>query len=445
MGFARLAAIEERVARFDEDDFPGAPRILFVGDASSSHTRAWIDLLSRTDFNIRLFATPNAEATAPAADLPFRIYVGDPGFTLCSERRMPFTPQGARVAEHEIREHSLAGRKPSLIDKVGWAANSMSPWRREAPRDQALAAWFSAILRGWRPDIVHSFGIYPVGLWLYAARHSFAVTNIGRWVLQTRGGSDLQLRRFDRARATEISVVANEADTIITDNLANLTYLAQMGVDPSRLASINPIPGTGGIDVDALARRIEPPSRRRIILWPKAYEVQWSKALPVLEAIRRVWHRLPPCRIVMLAAVQSEIRDWLNTFPAELRSICDVKNFVPRCEALELMREARLMVAPSLVDGRPNCMLEAMAAGAVPIVSPIASICEVVAERQNVFFAHNLAIDEIAKALLIGMTKDALVDAMAQRNLALVREIAERSAIRGRVVEFYRSLAMGRQ
>src|SRR5207244_978504 len=82
------------------------------------------------------------------------------------------------------------------------------------------------------------------------------------------------------------------------------------------------------------------------------------------------------------------------------------------------------MVAPSLVDGRPNCMLEAMAAGAVPIVSPIASICEVVAERQNVFFAHNLAIDEIAKALLSGMTEDALVDAMAQRNLVLVREIA---------------------
>ena len=115
--------------------------------------------------------------------------------------------------------------------------------------------------------------------------------------------------------------------------------------------------------------------------------------------------------------------------------------------AWEILAQSGLtsrIVAPSLVDGRPNCMLEAMAAGAVPIVSPIASICEVVAERQNVFFAHNLAIDEIAKALLSGMTEDALVDAMAQRNLVLVREIAERSTIRARVVDFYRSLARGR-
>jgi glycosyltransferase involved in cell wall biosynthesis len=444
IGFARLAAPDQQTARFEQDDFPGAPRILFIGDANSTHTRAWIELLDRTDFNVRLLALPDAETMAPPADLTFRIYVGEPGFTSCTERRMPFAPLGARMAEHEIRERNLGGRKPSMIDKVGWAANSLAPWRRSKPCDQALAAWLSAILRRWAPDIVHSFGIYPAGLWFYAARHTFGVTNIGRWVLQTRGGSDIQLRRFDNNRAGEISVIANEAAAIITDNFANIAYMAEMGVERSRFASINPVPGTGGIDVDALARGVEPPSHRRIILWPKAYEVQWSKALPVIEAVRLVWHRLPPCRIVMLGAVQSEIRDWLNTLPAELRSICDVRNFVPRFEALELMRQARLMLGPSLVDGRPNCMLEAMAAGAVPIVSPIASICEVVAERQNVFFAHNLAIDEIAKALFIGMTEDALVDAMAQRNLALVREIAERNTIRARVVDFYRSLARGR-
>ena len=254
IGFARMAAPDQQAARFEQDDFPGSPRILFVGDANSTHTRAWIELLDRTDFNVRLFAMPDAEGMAPPAELTFRIYVGEPGFTSCTERRMPFTPLGARMAEHEIREQNLGGRKPSMIDKVGWAANSIAPWRRGKPCDQALTAWLSAILRRWAPDIVHSFGIYPAGLWFYAARHTFGVTNIGRWVLQTRGGSDIQLRRFDNNRASEISVIANEAAAIITDNFANIAYMAEMGVDRSRFASINPVPGTGGIDVDALAR-----------------------------------------------------------------------------------------------------------------------------------------------------------------------------------------------
>jgi hypothetical protein len=39
------------------------------------------------------------------------------------------------------------------------------------------------------------------------------------------------------------------------------------------------------------------------------------------------------------------------------------------------------------------------------------------------------------------MTDDALVDVAAERNLALVRRVANRAEIRGRVVDFYKQLA----
>ena len=38
------------------------------------------------------------------------------------------------------------------------------------------------------------------------------------------------------------------------------------------------------------------------------------------------------------------------------------------------MTRARVMLAPSLVDGTPNSMFEAMASGALPIVSPLETI-----------------------------------------------------------------------
>jgi hypothetical protein len=65
----------------------------------------------------------------------------------------------------------------------------------------------------------------------------------------------------------------------------------------------------------------------------------------------------------------------------------------------------------------------------------------VVKSEENVLFARNLYPQEIAAGLTRAMTDDHLVDAAADRNLELVRRIANRDVIRPRVVEYYESLA----
>jgi len=82
-----------------------------------------------------------------------------------------------------------------------------------------------------------------------------------------------------------------------------------------------------------------------------------------------------------------------------------------------------------------------MACGAFPIVSPLETIFPVVENERNVLFARTLYPDEIAAALTRAMTDDALVDAAAQRNLEVVRRVANRETIRARVIEYYESLA----
>jgi glycosyltransferase involved in cell wall biosynthesis len=98
------------------------------------------------------------------------------------------------------------------------------------------------------------------------------------------------------------------------------------------------------------------------------------------------------------------------------------------------------MLAPTLIDGIPNSLYEAMASGAFPILSPIETVLPVVKNEENVLFARNLYPNEIAEALARTMTDDALVDAAAKRNLELVRRIASRDLIRPRVIEFYEDL-----
>jgi glycosyltransferase involved in cell wall biosynthesis len=129
------------------------------------------------------------------------------------------------------------------------------------------------------------------------------------------------------------------------------------------------------------------------------------------------------------------------TLPEEMRRSMRLRDRVPRAEALDAMKRARVMLAPSLVDGTPNSMFEAMAAGALPVVSPLETIVPVVKDGRNVLFARNLYPEEIASALVRAMTDDALVDEAARLNLELVGRVANREEVRARVVKFYDSLA----
>lgn len=300
--------------------------------------------------------------------------------------------------------------------------------------------WLLGILRDWKPHIVHTMGLDAAGFYL-GVRRRLEDAAAPRWVLQTRGGSDLQLAHLDPELRPGISRVLRACDQLLSDNSLNFRIARDLGVREEQLSTIGTVPGTGGIDVDTLAGKWQgPTSTRRMILWPKAFEAPWSKALPVLEALKLCWERIQPCKVEMLA-MSPEALSYFRTLPEDIRAACSVSDRIPRAEALEAMTRARVMLAPSLVDGTPNSMFEAMASGALPIVSPLETIRDVVENERNVLFARNLYPDEIAEALVRAMTDDLLVDRVSKDNLDLVRQLADRNKIRARVVDFYDSLA----
>jgi glycosyltransferase involved in cell wall biosynthesis len=406
------------VERFDDDPFPGRPRILFVGPADSSHTHAWVDLLAGAELNVRLFAL--ADGLPPDA-WPVRTYVSAP-----TNRR-------------------LDGRtRRRLYPAWRFARAPKRAYARLVAGDRALEQrWLAHVIREWKPTIVHTLGLDPAGEFYFDARRQYGLEGIGRWIAQTRGGSDLALARFDDVRASRIASVMQAVDCLVSDNRVNFEIALEMGVRPQQLSPIGTVPGTGGVDIDDLRSYWSgPPSSRSVIVWPKAYECPWSKALPVLEALAHHWDRLPPCEIHLLATVP-ETRMWFHALPERVKQACHLDDRIPRDELLRLMGGARVMLAPSLVDGTPNSMFEAMATGAFPVLSPLDTIRPLLRDGCNVLFARNLYPDEIGDALARAMTDDALVDAAAERNLSLVRELADRSSIRPRVVSLYDMIARG--
>jgi glycosyltransferase involved in cell wall biosynthesis len=452
---------------FNLDSHPGKPKILFVGHGSSSHTLAWIDSLANTDFNVRLFCLPG---TCPPDDWPTRAYVILPtrqlpkDFDTAKRKSLRATPNEIEQKEFEIERRIKDLRRnwlywlivfwKKILNSLGTFLNIPRltvkidfnwPDRLQIPPAEEISpeAWLAEIIENWNPDIVHTLGLDPAGKFYLRVQNLVGSGGFrGKWILQLRGGSDLTLSRFDEKKLPEIKEALRGADQIISDNYANFDYIKGMGISSEKFAPLSPIPGTGGIDVQKLAGIWQgKPSQRRIIVWPKAYDCEWSVALPVFEAIQMVWAQIQPCEIYMFVMVIEGTRMWYNALPREIRGHCHVYERVPRDELLALMSRARVMLAPSLVDGIPNSMYEAMACGAFPIVSPLETILSVVKNEQNVLFARNLYPQEIAAALARAMTDDDLVDRASVQNLELVQKLAGRSILTPKIIAYYETLA----
>lgn len=404
---------------FDTDELSGKPKILFIGPGESSHTHSWIDLLNGAGFNVRLFSLPQG---SPPSAWPIKTYLTEYG-------------------DHEIdpsnRSYVFASGKVKRFAKRSAAALRRQPISESALIESSLAK----VIQEWQPDIIHTLGMETGGELYFDVRRKYRLDGLGKWILQTRGGSDLALRHLNPELRPRLAEVLRACDLLLSDNQQNFRIAREMGVREEQFASIAPVPGTGGIDVDALqARRREPPSQSRLILWPKAYECPWSKALPVFEALKMCAEQIRPCEIHILATT-SETQAWYLALPAAIRERCYIDGRVPRERVFELMTQARVMLAPSLVDGVPNSLYEAMAAGVLPIVSPLETITPLVEHERNVLFARNLYPNEIATALHRAMTDDRLVDSIAEQNLPLVRRLANRPDIRNRVINFYNEVA----
>jgi glycosyltransferase involved in cell wall biosynthesis len=455
---------------FLQDLYPGKPKILFIGLGASTHTHSWIDLLSKAQLNVRLFSVPGGGI--PPSNWKIRTYICNPSSQL-PEDLDPSTrhslyplPHDTKLLEDEFEKRKIIYEKSKIalegtiifkcsifardiINFVGTRLgipplyHDYSQYRElklpklKAPEVPSPEEWLAKIVQDWQPDIIHTLGLFDGqgGVFYSDVLKRFHLENMGIWILQLRGGSDIALRRYNLEIEEQLLDIFSNCDQIITDNHFNIEYIRKLGF-ADKVASIAPIPGTGGMEIGISTQNVVPPSaRKRLIFWPKAYESIWSKGLPVIEAIKLAWDQIKPCTI-HITATNGETETWLATLPEEIRKSCHINLRIPREQALEIMKQARVMLAPSLVDGVPNSLYEAMAYGAFPIVSPLETIIPVVENEKNVLFACNLYPNEIANALVRAMNDDDLVREAAIQNLELVKKLADRSFLGPRLVSY---------
>jgi glycosyltransferase involved in cell wall biosynthesis len=298
----------------------------------------------------------------------------------------------------------------------------------------------------WRPHIIHTLGLDAASYFYDRTRKAHPeIEGISRWVVQVRGGPDLALHQHEPSHRARIESIFAHCDHLIADNAINYEDAIRLGLDRKKIEKpgLGVVSGPGGIDVEQLRATWSqlPSERPRTILWPKTYETISSKALPVFEAIRLAWDRIAPVTFEMLWLVQSDVQIWFNkSMPDHIKAACNIHGRLDQAQVLAMLPRARVMLAPSLTDGIPNSMMEAMALGTFPIVSPLDTITPVVKNEENVLFARNLYPDEIANALIRAMEDNVLVDQAAVRNVSKVNDLANRSRVQTNVLNYYMEL-----
>jgi len=403
-------------------------KILFVAPAQSTHTHSWVDLMTDSNFDARVFGI---RGTIAPAGFPFQVI--STGNRHTSNWLSSYLRWRIAITSRALLNDKLQFKFLNFMARI---FGQSAEWFGEC-EEELLA---NAILT-WKPDIIHTLGIEFSALLFKRTRKCHNLEHLGVWVISAWGGSDFDLACHDPLYATRLSSVLQECDYFIADNDPAYLHAKELGLDSSKNIHRGKTPGAGGVYVDRLrSLRSTPPSKQRTILIPKAYECPFSKILPVFEAVKLCWEQISPCKLVMTAC-NEEAKAWFRTLPENIRFCSVLEERIPNEQLFEIMASSRVVLAPSLIDGIPNTLYESMATGAFPIFSPLETFRDLLKGGENILYARNLYPEEIAGALVKAMNDDILVDSAAELNLPLVRSLADRSAIKRDVASFYNTIA----
>jgi glycosyltransferase involved in cell wall biosynthesis len=405
-------------------------KILFIGLAESSHTTSWIELLENSEIEYRLFALPTG---ARPDSLKIPVYLSSHRFFL-------------KPKQFPIMRISSIARIKSLILFLKLKLNTnfarrirkyfkIKEVKSKAIQFAVIPSLISVIKR-FKPDIVHTLGVFDASVLFREVSPRFPSIN---WVMQVRGGPDLDYYYLIESRKSTIQDILSKIDYLICDSEFNYNLAEKLGADTSKF-KLGVVSGAGGVKLKSSKNRTFDKNSQTVI-WPKAHEGVSAKALPILEAIKLALSEIVNINFEIFCLDQEEVQLWIQSnLPSEIRERFKIYERVGREEFMSHLSKSQVLLSPSLMDGIPNVLIESMALGVVPIVSPLNTIKEFVSDPENVYFARNLYPNEIANALIKSLSEETCNERKIENNYDLVKKIYDRDKVRLKVNEFYNKI-----
>lgn len=404
-------------------------KIAYLTDARSPIALNWISHLVKRGHEVHVISSyPCSPEMLPDA----QVY------------QFPFAFSGLSRVRHDgmigsPRNRSLAATALSNL-RVG-ALSGLS---------QAIRFWLSPIelqthVRRAReliihiaPDLVHAMRIPFEGVLAAKAIPSGLPLLISVW------GNDFTLfAHHNPLMKRQTRQTVRRADALHCDCRRDLRLATEVWGFPQNKPSAV-LPGAGGIqrclfspgESDTNFRhQLSIPDSAPVIFNPRGFR-SYVRNDVFFKAIPQVLTQCPRAVFVCTGMHGSPVAQrWIDRL-----AVSDNVRLLPtvsREQMAELFRMAQVTVSPSLHDGTPNTLLEAMACGSFPVAGDIESLREWITDGVNGLLCDPASPDSLARSITRALSDQALRARAKELNLKLIEERADYTKVMLQAEELY--------
>lgn len=291
------------------------------------------------------------------------------------------------------------------------------------------------------PDLVHAMRIPFEGM--LAARSTPAQIPL----LISVWGNDFTLHApKNPIIGRETRYALRRADALHADCDRDLRLARTWGFDPAKPATV--APGAGGIRSQIFSRGIASkgvrerwaiPTEARVLINPRGIRA-YVRTANLLRAFPVVLRDVSDAFLVC-TGTQGHLETEMLVRQLGIDKSVRLTPVLSQEEMAELFRVAELSVSPSVHDGTPNSLLEAMACGSFPVAGDIESIREWIEHDVNGLLCDPSDPTSIASSLVRALTRPDLREGARRHNECLIAKRADYPTVMKQMTHFYCQLA----
>jgi glycosyltransferase involved in cell wall biosynthesis len=390
-------------------------RILFVADGRSPTSLSWLRFWVEKGHDVHLITT------YPCGDLK--------GFTSIHLLPIAF----GSLAGNQTGNSTSPRKSQALIARLRGRLRVLRYYL--GPLSLAFyRSHFNALVAEIQPDLVHALRIPFEGMLAAGCRKEIPLI-ISTW------GNDLTLHAQGSRQMADLTRRAlSRADGLISDTQRDIRLSHEWGFAIEKPTLV--VPGSGGIRLKQAGTSPreetlpEELADAPIVVNPRGQRPGSLRQDIFFQSIPIVLEKVPQT-IFVCPSLKGDIETerWVDTL-----GIGSNTKLWPRLNQEQLwtlFEKSQVFVSPSVHDGTPNSLLEAMALGCFPVVGETESMVDWVQNGINGLLVDATEAQSIAEAVVQAINKPALRKSAAQYNATLIAERAAYEPNMIRVERFY--------
>jgi glycosyltransferase involved in cell wall biosynthesis len=276
-----------------------------------------------------------------------------------------------------------------------------------------LSFWLKIFLkvRIIQPEIVHTQDL-SMGIPAYLSRKILKIP----YIIWGRGNDVYYPSNFERITMKPILKNALAILALTEDMREKLQciYDTQIYVIPNGID----LEGYKGIPIDPEKKQII----KKILFVGRLNPVKGVQYL--IQAMKIVHDKMPDTRLILVGEGIERERLEVLSIQLGIQQYVQFIGEVPHEKVQTIMQRADIFVLPSLSEGFPNVLLEAMACGLPVIASRVGGIPDIITNEINGYLVEIKDVDDMANKILLLLSDDGLRKKISDNNQHLVKKYA---------------------